>query len=140
MNHMPPCQCIGWGGRGRSQHAAAPWSDVAVGCHSGTEAAALTAASNYPSRYIPPCPAPLPPLYAQVDRCVSLLGEAGRLPEAALFARTYAPSRMAVPVQAWKADLARVNPKAADALAQPEEYPNLFPGLEVSIWGYSSHI
>jgi hypothetical protein len=33
--------------------------------------------------------------------------------------------------QDWKRDLASVNPKAADALADPQEYPNLFPGLQV---------
>lgn len=32
--------------------------------------------------------------------------------------------------QEWKKDLAGVNPRAADALADPEEYPNLFPGLD----------
>lgn len=32
-------------------------------------------------------------------------------------------------LQEWKKDLASVNPRAADALADPEEYPNLFPGL-----------
>jgi hypothetical protein len=31
--------------------------------------------------------------------------------------------------QDWKKDLAIVNPRAADALADPDEYPNLFPGL-----------
>ena len=30
----------------------------------------------------------------------------------------------------WKADLERQNPKAAEALADPDEYPNLFPDLE----------
>jgi coatomer subunit beta' len=33
--------------------------------------------------------------------------------------------------QEWKKDLASVNPKAADALADPQDYPNLFPGLQV---------
>eukprot|EP00879_Flechtneria_rotunda_P019952 GHRR01020972.1.p1 GENE.GHRR01020972.1~~GHRR01020972.1.p1 ORF type:complete len:816 (+),score=351.64 GHRR01020972.1:464-2911(+) len=72
-------------------------------------------------------------LLGQVDRCVSLLIEAGRLPEAALMARTYTPSRMSGPVKEWKKDLASVNPKAADALADPEEYPNLFEGLQDAI-------
>jgi hypothetical protein len=35
-------------------------------------------------------------------------------------------------LQEWKKDLASVNPKAADALADPEDYPNLFLGLQVS--------
>jgi coatomer subunit beta' len=33
-------------------------------------------------------------------------------------------------LQEWKKDLAGVNARAADALADPEEYPNLFPGLD----------
>ena len=33
-------------------------------------------------------------------------------------------------VQLWQKDLARVNPKAAESLANPEEYPNLFPNLQ----------
>jgi hypothetical protein len=35
----------------------------------------------------------------QVERCVALLSEAGRLPEAAMLARTYKPSIMSGPVK-----------------------------------------
>lgn len=35
--------------------------------------------------------------------------------------------------QEWKNDLAGLNSKAADALADPDEYPNLFPGLEDAV-------
>ncbi len=38
-------------------------------------------------------------LLGQVDACVELLSSSGRLPEAAFFARTYAPSRMDEVVQ-----------------------------------------
>ncbi|KFM23874.1 Coatomer subunit beta'-1 [Auxenochlorella protothecoides] len=47
---------------------------------------------------------------------------------AALLARTYRPSRAGEVVVRWQADLARANPKAAEALANPDDYPNLFPG------------
>ena len=30
----------------------------------------------------------------------------------------------------WKADLKPINSKAAEALADPEKYPNLFPDFE----------
>ena len=41
----------------------------------------------------------------QVERCVSLLMESGRLPEAALFARSYAPSLMKQPLQVgWETE------------------------------------
>lgn len=54
----------------------------------------------------------------------------GRVPEAAVFARTYLPSRVPEVVQAWKEDLGRVNRKAADALASPADHPDLFPESE----------
>eukprot|EP00877_Chromochloris_zofingiensis_P000490 jgi/Chrzof1/10441/UNPLg00368.t1 len=72
-------------------------------------------------------------LLGQTERCVQLLLESGRLPEAAMFARTYLPSKMSAAVQEWKNDLAGLNSKAADALADPDEYPNLFPGLEDAV-------
>jgi coatomer subunit beta' len=62
---------------------------------------------------------------------VSILLECGRLPEAAMFARAYAPSKMSGCVADWKADLATVNAKAAEALADPGNHPEMFEGLEV---------
>lgn len=53
-----------------------------------------------------------------------------RLPEAAFFARTYLPSQMSEVVKVWKKDLEKQNAKAAESLADPAEYPNLFPDLE----------
>lgn len=38
-------------------------------------------------------------LLGQTERCVQLLLESGRLPEAAMFARTYLPSKMSAAVQ-----------------------------------------
>ena len=36
-------------------------------------------------------------------------------------------------VQLWRKDLAKINPKAAEALADPAQYPNLFPDLDVAL-------
>jgi coatomer subunit beta' len=36
-------------------------------------------------------------------------------------------------VAAWKEDLSSQNPKAAEALASPDQYPNLFPELELGL-------
>ena len=36
-------------------------------------------------------------------------------------------------VQLWRADLAQINPKAAEALADPAQYGNLFPNLEAAL-------
>ena len=58
---------------------------------------------------------------------------AGRAPEAAFFARTYAPSKISEMVALWKESLAAQNPKAAESIADPLDYPNLFDGLELSL-------
>ena len=52
-----------------------------------------------------------------------------RLPEAAFFARTYLPSEISRVVALWRESLAKTNKKASEALADPTEYENLFPGL-----------
>ena len=36
-------------------------------------------------------------------------------------------------VKLWKESLAKVNQKAADALADPTQYSNLFPGLQQAL-------
>jgi len=67
--------------------------------------------------------------HRQVSECVNLLVETNRLPEAALFARSYCPSRIKDVLAAWKEDVGKANDKAARMLADPEEYANLFPEL-----------
>jgi len=69
-------------------------------------------------------------LLGRLDACVDLLVAAGRIPEAAFFARTYRPSRISEVVQLWRKDLAKINPKAAESLADPGAYANLFPNLD----------
>mmetsp|Transcript_5564 Transcript_5564/g.15523 ORF Transcript_5564/g.15523 Transcript_5564/m.15523 type:complete len:933 (-) Transcript_5564:265-3063(-) len=71
-------------------------------------------------------------LTGKLEECVDLLITAKRVPEAAFFARTYLPSKMPEVVALWRKDLQKVNPKAAESLADPEEYPNLFPDLELA--------
>ncbi|KAI0033319.1 coatomer protein [Vararia minispora EC-137] len=59
--------------------------------------------------------------------CVNLLSKTQRLPEAALFARTYAPSKVPEVVDAWRSDLkARGRSKIAAAVASPLEHAELF--------------
>eukprot|EP01124_Arcella_intermedia_P019040 TRINITY_DN2616_c0_g1_i1.p1 TRINITY_DN2616_c0_g1~~TRINITY_DN2616_c0_g1_i1.p1 ORF type:complete len:869 (-),score=194.40 TRINITY_DN2616_c0_g1_i1:61-2667(-) len=62
------------------------------------------------------------------DAVELLLGD-GRFPEAALFARTYIPSEVPRIVELWRKDLAKTNPIIAQSLANPTEYPNLFPNF-----------
>jgi coatomer subunit beta' len=68
-----------------------------------------------------------------IDGCLDLLVETGRVPEAAFMARTYAPSRVSEIVQLWKSDLSKINKKAAEALADPAEFANLFPNFDEAL-------
>ncbi|XP_030377041.1 coatomer subunit beta' [Scaptodrosophila lebanonensis] len=68
-------------------------------------------------------------LRSDVERCLEILIETNRLPEAAFFARTYAPSQMSRVVELWREELSKVNEKAGQSLADPAQYTNLFPGL-----------
>ena len=72
-------------------------------------------------------------MLGDVDACIDTLVSCGRTPEAAFFARTYRPSRISETVKLWQKDLAKINPKAAESLADPVEYPNLFPGLDEAL-------
>ncbi|KAH6908239.1 coatomer protein [Coprinopsis sp. MPI-PUGE-AT-0042] len=59
--------------------------------------------------------------------CVDLLVSTQRVPEAALFARTYAPSLVPSTVKAWRADLeGKGRPKIAEGIADPDVHPELF--------------
>merc|ERR1712060_504114 len=69
-------------------------------------------------------------LLRRPNECVRLLRDGGRAPEAAFMARTYAPASVSEAVANWKMDLATVNRKAAEALADPTKYPNLFPNFD----------
>jgi len=59
--------------------------------------------------------------------CVDLLVKTQRIPEAAIFARTYAPSLVPKVVETWREDLvSRNRPKLAARIASPSEQPNVF--------------
>lgn len=36
-------------------------------------------------------------------------------------------------VKLWREDLAKINAKAAESLADPAQYPNLFPNLDLAL-------
>ncbi|GAA38251.2 Coatomer subunit beta' [Clonorchis sinensis] len=72
-------------------------------------------------------------LLSDLEGCLELLVKADRLPEAAFFARTYLPSHVPEIVELWREWLKKTtksSSKVAQALANPQEYPNLFPGME----------
>ena len=72
-------------------------------------------------------------LRGKSDDCLQLLLDAGRAPEAAFLSRTYLPSRITEVVGLWKEKLLAVNPKAAESIADPIDYPNLFDGLDLAL-------
>lgn len=62
-----------------------------------------------------------------IESCVSILLATDRAPEAALFARTYAPSQTSRAVKSWRGQLeAAKKSKQANAVADPEEFPQEF--------------
>jgi coatomer subunit beta' len=66
----------------------------------------------------------------KLDECLDILIENQRLPEAAFFCRTYLPSQIGRIVGLWREKLKQMNmERAAQALANPTDYENLFPGL-----------
>lgn len=43
-------------------------------------------------------------------------------------------------VKLWREDLAKINPKAAEALADPGQYANLFPNLDLALQAEQSQV
>jgi len=72
-------------------------------------------------------------LLHRLEDCLNLLCDTGRIPEAAFLARTYLPSHVSRIVKLWKQDLQSINQKAAESLADPMEYTNLFPDLDMAL-------
>lgn len=68
-------------------------------------------------------------LRGDLDKCLEILIDTNRLPEAAFFARSYLPSKISYVVEKWREQLTAVNEKAGQSIADPQSYPNLFPGL-----------
>jgi len=72
-------------------------------------------------------------LTGNVEACVELLVSTKRLPEAAMFVRTYLPSKIDEIVALWKTDLSSVSETAAEALATPSVNPEKFPDLDIGL-------
>ena len=65
--------------------------------------------------------------------CIDCLVKAGRIPEAAFFARSYCPSHISRVVKLWKEDLGKLSKVAAQSLSDPLEYPQQFPEMTLGI-------
>ncbi|KAK6148876.1 hypothetical protein DH2020_016401 [Rehmannia glutinosa] len=72
-------------------------------------------------------------MLGKLEDCLQLLVDSNRIPEAALMARSYLPSKVSEIVGLWRKDLNKINQKAAESLADPEEYPNLFEEWQVAL-------
>jgi coatomer subunit beta' len=72
-------------------------------------------------------------LTGNVEACAELLVSTKRLPEAAMFVRTYLPSKIDEIVALWKQDLSSVSQTAAEALASPSSNPDQFPDLDIGL-------
>ncbi|XP_061993600.1 coatomer subunit beta'-3-like [Rosa rugosa] len=72
-------------------------------------------------------------LLGKLEECIQLLLDSERIPEAALMARSYLPSKVSEIVSIWRNDLNKVNKRAAESLADPQEYPNLFEDWQISL-------
>lgn len=72
-------------------------------------------------------------LLGDLEGCIDVLCEAGRVPEAAFLARTYLPSQVSRIVELWRKDLEQVSKVAASSLADPTEYRDLFPQFDLAV-------
>merc|ERR1712051_415372 len=72
-------------------------------------------------------------LLGDLEKCLDVLIERGRLPEAAFFARTYLPSQISRVLPQWKEQLTKVSEKAGQSLADPNEYKNLFSNFNQTL-------
>lgn len=68
-------------------------------------------------------------LLADLDKCIDVLITSGRIPEAALFAKTYCPSKISHITKLWKESLVKSHPIIAQKIADPLEYPDHFSDL-----------
>lgn len=65
-----------------------------------------------------------------MEEAIDLLIKTERIPEAAMLARAYAPEQISRVIGLWKSSLINKNrKKTAESLADPAQYPNLFPEL-----------
>lgn len=78
-------------------------------------------------------------LLSEVEECTNVLKATNRVPEAALMARTYTPTLIESTVNEWKLELLKETnagdglKKQVASLADPINYPNLFPNFEYAV-------
>jgi len=66
----------------------------------------------------------------RVEELFELFVTAKRIPEATMFARAYKPSLVPRALQLWREELKKTNVPASQSLADPQQYPTLFPQFD----------
>ena len=75
-------------------------------------------------------------MLGQLEKCLQILLDSNRIPEAAFFARTYLPSEISRIVELWREQLSKVNEKAGQSLADPKVSSNKQYNITYSfLWG-----
>jgi coatomer subunit beta' len=72
-------------------------------------------------------------LLKDTDKCIDTLVKSNRIPEAAFFARTYAPSRISDVLKIWKSDLLKTSKVTSDSLTNPTDYLDKFPEVLLAL-------
>ena len=76
---------------------------------------------------------------SDVDACIEVLEKAGRLSEAALFARTYAPSKVSGIVGEWRKELESTNRHKQNEIAASIADPSRNEDVFEEGWKESTH-
>ncbi len=71
---------------------------------------------------------------ADKDKCLDVLIKSNRIPEAAMFAKTYYPTKITEVVNLWREELEKKYPLTAKKIADPMEYiEDSFSDLKILI-------
>merc|ERR1712176_23056 len=62
-----------------------------------------------------------------ISKCIDLLIETDKIPQAAMLSRAYCPSKVEEITKMWKEKLQLISPSAANALGDPQTHPDAFP-------------
>merc|ERR1712129_516741 len=62
-----------------------------------------------------------------MEKCIDLLVETDKIPQAAMMSRAYCPSKIDFVTKIWKEKLQTISPSAASALGTPQTHPDCFP-------------
>jgi coatomer subunit beta' len=74
-------------------------------------------------------------ILGEIDRCLDILCRTQRIPEAALLARTYAPSQVPRLVNQWKQSLfEQKKHKVAEMISDPFHNPEMFPDYKFALF------